>query len=167
MKGKIFLMGAALLGLVTFAACSDDDNDVKDSTVPAAVSASFKTQFPNAVNPQWEKNGQYYVADFTLTQVEKDAWFTDNGTLVMTVSDYGKNLFYLPGTVEGAFAQDDYGTCTVDDVKYYERTSASSFYLIEVEKEGMQDTDVFYDTDGALIIAVPEGSINVTPDTVF
>ena len=84
----------------------------------------------------------------------------------MTETDYGKDLFYLPSVVEKSFSEGEYGTWIVDDIDFYERTD-KDFYLIEVEKAGQRDMDLYYSPDGVLIKAVPDSDVEITPDTVI
>lgn len=165
MKKNLLFMFVALLGIFSFASCSDDD-DNNPGTIPSGVEQAMQTQFPNATNIKWEKKGVYLVADFDESRLDKEAWFTRDGEWKMTETDYGKDLFYLPADVEKAFATGEYGTWTVDDVKLYER-SDKTFYLFEVEKAGQRDMELYYNIDGTVIKAVPDTDVDITPDTVI
>lgn len=162
---SIFALGlAAMLG---FASCSDDNDDVDIKDVPQAYKAALAEKFPDAVNVKWEKNGQYYVADFSKPQTEYDVWFAPEAKWAMTEADYGKNLFMLPPEVEEAFSKGEYGfEHTVEDVEMYERTDLT-FYVIEVEPvSGDADIHIFYNPDGTVIKTVT-GDVSITPDTVL
>ena len=166
MKKNLLFLFVALAGLFSFASCSDDDDDKGLSSVPAKVEQALSDRFPDAKNVKWEKKGAYIVADFYELRLDKEAWFTHAGEWKMTETDYGKDLFYLPADVEGAFAAGEYGTWTVDDVTYYERPD-KNFYLIEVEKPGHRDMDLYYNADGTMIKAVADNDADITPDTVI
>ena len=156
----------AVMGMFAMSACGDDDDDVKPGNLPAGVENAMKVQFPNAQNVKWEKKGAYVVADFIDARSEKEAWFTNDAKLAMTETDYGKDLFYLPSVVEKSFSEGEYGTWIVDDIDFYERTD-KDFYLIEVEKAGQREMDLYFSPDGVLIKAVPDSDVEITPDTVI
>ncbi|MCM1293301.1 MAG: PepSY-like domain-containing protein [Bacteroides sp.] len=175
MKFKFLSLLIATIGLVSFAACSDDDDDntIDPANVPTQVLSAFKAKYPNVdINKvHWETKGQYTVADYdqvgTLEDVE--AWFkTSTGTWAMTETDYGKDLFLIPADINKAFAQSEYSYWTVDEIYLYEYPdNANNFYLFEVEKTGQQDMAVYFDTTGKLIKAVVDNNIDITPDTAL
>ena len=77
------------------------------------------------------------------------------------------NLNELPGLVQNAFQTSEYADWRVDDIDKFERP-AGVFYLIEVEKSGQQDRDLFYDEDGTLLKNVVDtGKDEVLPSISF
>ena len=84
----------------------------------------------------------------------------------MTNIDCGKDLFFILGEVSKSFAESEYGTWTIDDIESYERAN-DSFYVIEVEKVGNSDTDIYYRPNGELIKAVVSDNAEITPVTVL
>lgn len=168
MKNKLFLMMLALCGVFMLSSCSDDDddNDVAASKVPQAYVEALAAKFPEAANVEWENKGAYLVADFTKDFRDYEVWFDSSAKWSMTNIDCGKDLFFIPGEVSKAFAESEYGTWTVDDIESYERAN-DSFYVIEVEKVGNSDTDIYYRPDGELIKAVVSDNAEITPVTVL
>lgn len=163
--GMAAVIGAAVLVPATvLSSCGDDDDDKVTGSVPEAFTKALQAKFPEAKNVEWERKGNYYVAEFTHNFQETDVWFGDGAQWAMTVTDYGKNLFFLPPEVEASFAESEYGYWTVDDVDFYERTDRN-FYVIEVEKKGQPDTDLFYQPDGARIKAITHSTQDITPVT--
>lgn len=167
MEKRILYLFFALIAVFSFSSCDDDDdNDLKPDQVPAAAVQTMNTRFPDAQRVSWEYKGAYVVAEFYENGLEKDAWFTRDGVWKMTEVDYRRDLTFLPAEVNSAFETGEYGYWTVDDIKYYERTD-KSFYLIEVEKAGQRDMDLYYATDGALMKAVVGSDVDITPDTII
>lgn len=168
MKTKLFGLFVAAFCLFAIPSCSDDDgDDLNLNQVPTTIKSAFQAKYASATDVDWEKKGNYYVVDFKYNQLDMDVWYNAaTSKEAMTVTDYGRNLFYLPPTVERAFATGEYGSWTVDDITYYERTD-TSFFLFEVEKAGEKDMDLYYSPDGTLIKAVPESNVDITPDTVI
>ena len=123
--------------------------------------------FPTVNRVEWEKKSGYYVADFHDNGVEMDAWFNSDAVWCMTETDLRTNLNELPGLVQNAFQTSEYADWRVDDIDKFERP-AGVFYLIEVEKSGQQDRDLFYDEDGTLLKNVVDtGKDEVLPSISF
>ena len=85
----------------------------------------------------------------------------------MTETDLRTDLSALPGLIQNAFQTGNYADWRVDDIDKYERP-AGVFYLIEVEKAGQQDRDLFYAEDGTLLKDdVDRENGEVLPDITF
>lgn len=159
-KSILALLMLAVGMTMTFVACSDDDDDNID--VSGAFTTALKQAYPNAKNVEWEKKGVYRVAEFEQNFVDYDIWFDHSAKIVMSVFDYGKDLFLVPdNAVNAAFAESEYGTVwQLDDIKHYKQLT-NEFYVFEVEKNGQPDMDVYYNVAGELIKAVQSDK---TPD---
>ncbi len=155
MKKIGFYIVALAIGFVGFQSCSDDDDD-NGVNVPTELKDALLAKYPNAASAavEWELKHNYYVAEFKETGVEKDVWFSKTGEWVMTETDVlGKAN--LPEAVQTAFAGSEYANWTIDDIDLYER-AGETFYLIEVEKAGERDYNLYYNPDGTSIKAVPD-----------
>ncbi|MCM1348172.1 MAG: hypothetical protein NC338_02060 [Firmicutes bacterium] len=176
MKTKLLFLTLALFSL-SFVACDDDDdNDVRPSQVPQTCLDAFQSMYPNVKNPEWERVGQYYTAEWKegngLRDVE--AWFRTtpdaSGSWAMTQTDYGKDLFLVPTELNVAFNKTEYSTAVIDDIDLYEYPdSTRDIYVIEVTPRGeRQDVLlVFRASDCTYLKAVPDNDIDITPDTVL
>lgn len=175
MKLKLFYLLIAIFGLTSFFACSDDDDDNKlpQVNIPEAVSNAFKTKYPGVdINTvKWETKGKYMVGDFKQVNnmEEVEAWFdATKGDWAMTETDYGKDIFLIPTEINLAFNKTEYAQWTIDDIKYYEYPDTTkNFYMIEVEKAGQQDMDLYFKPDGTSIKNVASTGVDITPDTVI
>ncbi len=166
MKKYFYYLCAGLVGMLFMNSCEEDD-DIRVSEVPKAVMNTFDTMFPNVDRAEWEKNRGYYVAEFWNANAIVEAWFDAKGNWCMTETDLGKNLMNLPETVQIAFNGGEYVTWRVDDMDKYERPN-ETFYLIEVEKNGQRDRDLFFAPDGSVLKdEVDRDGKEVTPDTQF
>lgn len=171
MQIRRFTLALVVLGAAFgFVSCGDDhDNDIK--SVPTAVDTAFQAQYPNGTNTHWETKGAYYVANFRSKggMVETEAWYTAAGKWAMTEYEFGRDLMYLPAAVSAEFARSEYATWVVDDIDVYEYPNASrNMYVIEVDKPGQQDVDLYFGiTDGKaqLLKTAIHRDIDVTPDT--
>lgn len=146
MKRLTYLF-AVLIAATTLIACDDDYN------APQTTRAEFQTQYPNAVDVEWEKKRGYVVAEFHIPgQGECEAWYTKGGEWVMT--RYDIKFSDLPAAVQTAFVT-EYGAQTpVDDVERLERRGNDTLYFIEAEiviNGYLTDIDLDYAEDGTLL----------------
>lgn len=149
MKTDIWKILFLFCSIVMLSAC-DTDDDLPASKVPETIKLAFEARFPTVNRAEWEKKFGYYVAEFYENGVEMQAWFDTDAVWCMTETDLHTDLNELPGLVQSAFQTGGYNDWRVDDIDKYERP-AGVFYLIEVEKNGKQDRDLFYDEDGILL----------------
>lgn len=139
--------------------CGDDDKGIK---VPGAFNEALLAKFPQAHDIEWEYKSGYRVAEFKIGRVETEAWYNTDAGWEMTVRDAGKDASALPVAVAGALADSEYSSWHIDDIDYYERIK-DAFYVIEVEKHGLTDTDLYFSPDGAMLKAVPHTGTDILP----
>ena len=139
-------------GALVVTSCSDDDDD-DGARVPEAVQVAFDSKYGNVGRVEWDREqGGYLVAEFRKDNREHDAWFTEGGEWVMTEVDYVRDLTALPQAVQAGYAATVYAQdgWTVDDIDEIQRPSYETFYVIEVEKAGQPDHDLYFDLNGTL-----------------
>lgn len=148
---SIFLSLFTVLGLF-LASCDNNDDDHKDAIEPTEpVMQAFNKKYPNASNPIFTIEGNYYVAEFTNNGVSTEAWLTEQGKWMMDKADTPFNQ--LPEAVTAAFDNGLYAGWKVDDSYTINRDSMTVVYKIDAEK-GNSDMDLYYSPYGNLIKAV-------------
>ena len=148
---SIFLSLFAVLGLF-LASCDNNDDDHKNAIEPTEpVMQAFNKKYPNASNPIFTIEGNYYVAEFTNNGVSTEAWLTEQGKWMMDKADTPFNQ--LPEAVTAAFDNGLYAGWKVDDSYTINRDSMTVVYKIDAEK-GNSDMDLYYSPYGNLIKAV-------------
>ncbi|MDE6716305.1 MAG: PepSY-like domain-containing protein [Muribaculaceae bacterium] len=165
---KLFnsLAALAICALAAFAVTSCE-NDTSDEILPIAKSFTdaLQQEFPNAKNVTWELNRQYKVAKFDEDFKTYDVWLDPAAKLKMTEIDYGKSFNLVPDTaVEKAFASTMYSDWALNNITSYSRDNGT-FYVIEVEKTGHQDMDVYISEYGNLIKVANHTRDIITPST--
>ena len=60
-----------------FSGCSKNDDDHQGIIPLPPVENAFQEKYPDAKNPVFEIEGNYYVVDFNNEGSETTAWFTD------------------------------------------------------------------------------------------
>lgn len=144
-------MMVCALGVFSLTSCSDDDDN--NINVPDNVTRAFSDKYAGVGRVDWDRErGGYLVAEFNKDGKEYDAWFTETGEWVMTEVDHGKRLENLPQAVQDGYKATTYYTnnWTIDDIDEIQRPAYETFYIIEVEKRGERDYDLYFDANGTL-----------------
>lgn len=149
-KTTLFTLFAGLV--ILLAGCDNNDDDHKDAIEPTEpVMQAFNKKYPNASNPIFTIEGNYYVAEFTNNGVSTEAWLTEQGKWMMDKADTPFNQ--LPEAVTAAFDNGLYAGWKVDDSYTINRDSMTVVYKIDAEK-GNSDMALYYSPYGNLIKAV-------------
>ena len=147
------------LGVFVTASCSDDDDDDRVD-VPSQVQAAFDQKYAGAGRVEWDmEHGGYFVAEFRQGGKDHDAWFTSAGEWVMTEVDHGRNIQDLPQAVQSGYDATAYALqdWRIDDIDEIQRPAYETIYIIEVEKGGQSDCDLYFDLNGTLFREVQGG----------
>lgn len=166
MKKFFYLMLAGMIGSVALTACDDDDDDVK--SIPQRYAQALDAKYPGAsAKAKWEQKKGYYVAEFpNEARCEVDAWFDSDAKWVMSETDLGKDLFLMPVAVNKGYEATTYASSgwIVDDIDWFERPDIE-FYVIEIEKAGNADRDLYFSPDGTQIKDIVSPDTDITPTT--
>lgn len=150
------------LGVFSMTSCSDDDDS--NVNVPENVTRAFNDKYAGVGRVEWDRErGGYLVAEFNKDGKEYDAWFTETGEWVMTEVDHGRRMENLPEAVQAGYEATTYyaENWTIDDIDEIQRPAYETFYIIEVEKKGQPDYDLYFDANGTLFREVQgEGNYN-------
>lgn len=158
-KATFFTLFAGLAILLT--GCDNDNNDHKDAIEPTEpVMQAFNKKYPEAINPIFTIEGNYYVAEFMNSGISTEAWLTEQGKWMMDKADTPFNQ--LPSNVTTAFNNGLYAGWKVDDSYTINRDSMAVIYKINAEK-GNSDMDLYYSQYGNLIRAVNDEGNEDTP----
>ena len=143
-----------------FSGCSKNDDDHQGIIPLPPVENAFQEKYPDAKNPVFEIEGNYYVVDFNNEGSETTAWFTDQGVWMMEKID----IFFtqLPAAVSIAFKQGFYSNWTVDDTYAINRLNTGIVYKIEAE-QSKSEVDLYNSQYGNLIKAVDDEINNDAP----
>lgn len=144
MKTKNLIVLPLLLVLFGFSSCDDDDNLKVDQEYVTALAQKY----PNATGVEWEKKGQYNVAECWVDTRELDVWFATGAQWVMTETEL--RTTDLPQAITTAIVQTEYATWRIDDVDLLEYPSKDKEYVVEVEL-GKQEMDLYFSESGELL----------------
>lgn len=130
----------------SFSSCSSNDDDYLPPD-KAIVNELYRL-YPNAQNVEWSQKGVYYVADCYSLGAELNVWIDANANWVQTETALFRED--LPGSVNTAFAQGDYGSWVIDEITLLTYPQNPAMYVIEVE-QGNQEVALFYSEYGGLL----------------
>ncbi len=147
---KIFWIPVLAVSIGALCSC-DKYDDLNNPGGNKSVENTFKTMYAGVNHVEWEKEGNYWKADFWKDGREMEAWFTLDGQWYQTITDI--TFAELPEAVKAAFLAGEYGGWRVDDVDMFERKDSPTFYVLDVES-GNRDYNLYYSLDGTLIKAV-------------
>ncbi|SHG05290.1 PepSY-like domain-containing protein [Dysgonomonas macrotermitis] len=125
---------------------SGNDTDILPANVPSAISSNFKTVFPNARDIDWETSANVYKVDFEINNVDYDAWYNSDGTLLAYRFDITKSS--LPQSVQTAIS-DKFNGYTIEDVEKVIKANSAG-YLVELENLNIEE-DAYFTEDGTYI----------------
>ena len=114
------------------------------ANMPSVVQNGLKTQFPNAVNLEWEKNGDMFEAEFDVTQQEYAALVDATGKVVAVKQEIDATQLPAPILQQIKTSHQDY---TLDDVEKVER-DGQVLYQVELQKT-MREVKQVYTSAGA------------------
>jgi hypothetical protein len=117
---KIILL--TLTALVSFGSLKTYAQDIK---VSAAVVNSFKTSFKNASDVQWKDCGNYYKADFNMSDQYVTAYYGENANLMAVTKNISP--VQLPVTLQ-AKLKSAYEGYWVSDLFEFSDESGTSYY---------------------------------------
>ena len=118
---------------------------------PDKVQEAFQKMYPKVTTVEWERKGDYHIADIRVKGRELNVWFSDKGKWLMTETDV-ESLEAVPPVVAKVFMQSTMASMQLEDVRIITFPKQPAVIIIEVEE---YDTDsefqLFYSPDGKLL----------------
>lgn len=119
------------------------DNDIAFSEVPSVVQNTFKSNFPNSRDVEWEKYGDDFEVDFELNDIDYSARIDAKGNLL--TYKYDIDMSEIPQPIHGFFEKEYAGKIYDDSEKLVQ--NGVSYYQMEIEGF-LSDTKVVVDSLG-------------------
>ncbi len=148
MKLKYYVMIPTLAGVLA-SGCVSDEVVAPENR----AHESFRKMYPEVTSVEWERENNYYVAEFKVGNHDMEAWFDEGGEWQLTETDLPYND--LPEAVRQAHEAGDFKDWTVDDVDFVERNGREAIYVLEVKRSNTE-YDLYYLADGTLVRAFPD-----------
>lgn len=125
---------------------SSYDQDINQANVPAAIRTNFSATFPNAHDIDWELSSNVYKVDFDIYNVDYDAWYTENGTLIAYKFDITRSS--VPSAITSTIST-QFSGYSIDDAEKVVKANSVG-YFIELESRNVEE-DAYFAEDGTYI----------------
>lgn len=136
---KKILIAFAVLPWALFS-CSQN---IVQSQVPSVVLNTFKQNFPDAMDVEWEKKWNMYEVEFEIGNADHEVWIDNSGKIIKHIQDY--SFAALPQPVRDAITK-DYSQYKLEDVDMIEADGKVT-YEVEFES-GKMELIVTFSPDG-------------------
>ncbi len=137
MKKYLFMLAASVLSTITFA------QKVKEKDLPADVKTAFQKLYPDVKKAKWEKEKEYFEAEFEMKESDVSVLFDAFGNLVETEVEI--EVDQLPSSSKAYLAK-SYPSQKVKEASKI--TDAKGKVTFEAELKGKE---VFFESDGSFI----------------
>ena len=97
MKKILFITVAAMITSLAFA------QKIQEKNVPKLVKTAFQTQYPNAKEVKWDKEGEKFEASFDLSNKDNSVLFDAKGNVLETEREIG--IYQLPENIRDYVAK--------------------------------------------------------------
>lgn len=133
---------------VSFVACS---NDIPEAKVPSVVLNSFKTDFPNATQVDWDKVKGNYVAEFEVETVDHEVKFSADGKKIMQKKDLIEAS--LPATIITSI-KTNFSAYVLEEIEEVIKEGVT-YYQVELDTKGKPDKKMVFSADGRETTTLP------------
>jgi len=124
---------------------SCSSQSISRDKVPSIVLNTFKVQYPNSNDVEWEKHGSVYEAEFDMNDsTEIAARIDEAGKLLMQKQDL--TIADLDPRVVAAI-QGQYKDYDIDDVERVKK-SGTVYYQVELKAMGKKEVNLVFSADG-------------------
>lgn len=129
-----------VMGAMMLTSCS---KELSTNEIPSVVYNSFKTEYPNAMEAEWEQNNEYFDVEFDVDGVEHEVQLDSSGEIMLKKEEIMRDE--LPQQVNDAIST-DFANEEIDDI---ERISKDGKTYYEVEFGGtFKDNVLIFDSSG-------------------
>ena len=148
---KTYLISGLLLAAFTvFTSCGTDEG-ISINEIPTDVVDDFDSRHANSSGIKWEKEGNYYEAEFTENGVEKEIVYDLDGNWVQTECEI--SLDDVPQAANDYIAA-NYPEAKIEEAESINRAEGD---FVEVEiQDGKNERELLFDTSGNFIEEVIE-----------
>jgi len=122
-------------------ACS---NDIPTKDVPSVILNTFKSQFPKALDIEWEKENNIYEVEFELENTDHTARYNTDGKLIIFKKDI--HTSELPQAIKSVLSA-NFKDYVVDETELVKKGNAT-YYQLELESRGKRDKKLVFSEDG-------------------
>lgn len=135
------IFAAVLFSSILFFACETSQEDVPENILNA-----FNSEYPDAMDVEWEKESDGYEVEFEIDDVEREITYDMQGNIIETGIDVSEDE--LPQNTL-SYISENYAGYEIDDADEVENNGVTYF---EVELEnGDQEIDLLFNMQGDFV----------------
>ncbi len=117
--------------------------------IPAAVTDTFKIQYPNAANVEWKDKLTAFMASFNLNKVKYEVRYTNKGAWMQ--SEHPIAQADLPASVADGLKKSKYADWKVTAYYQLQLPGDKIQYHISVEKSDLNKKNLLFSSEGQLL----------------
>ena len=151
MKYNLIQNLSLITGLLVFVSCGTDDDGLTIDEIPTEVISDFDSRHSNVTDITWEREGDYYEAEWTENGLEKEIVYDLDGNWIQTECEV--SLDEVPAAAVD-YINSNYNGATLEKAETIERADGD---FIEVEiQDGSAERELLFDLDGNFVEEVIE-----------
>lgn len=132
---------AVLFTTILFFACETSVEEVPDNILNA-----FNNEYPNAMEVEWEKEGDEYEVEFEIDEVEREITYDMQANIVETGIDVSEDE--LPANTL-TYISENYAGYEIDDADEVENGDMS-YFEVEIEND-QQEIELLFNLQGDFV----------------
>ena len=117
--------------------------------IPAVVTESFKSKYPNASNVEWKDKLTGFVAHFDQGSAKFEAKFSNKGEWQQT--EHATTEADLPAAIKDGLAKSKYADWKATEFYTRDLPGNKTQYRISVEKSDLQKKNLLFSSEGQLL----------------
>jgi len=141
----IFTISSTIFIIMIMVSCNKEST-LKSDKIPSAIQNSFRTAHAEVKDESWEKDGDYFEAEYDKNGMEQTILYDNSGNVIRTESEISNKD--IPSTI-GSYVLDYYKGYRIVDAATIIK-SDGSFYKIEIKK-GNSEQEFLFDMEGNFV----------------
>lgn len=144
MKTIKTLTAAALI--IGATACTKDKTPASTENLPEQVGSSFSKQNPDVKDVKWEKEGDYFEAEFEVDGKEVEVVYDKDGKVVAKEMEIDAST--LPQAIN-EYIQANFNGSDIEEACEVKQ-KGETFYMVEIESDDTE-TELLFDHEGKFL----------------
>ncbi len=142
-----------VLLFVIVTSCNKNTTNISEKELPQAVQNSFHTIYAAVTDVDWEKEGNFYEAEFEENDAEQTILFNANGNILRTESEI--LISAIPAAIP-LYVESNFKGFKIEETVIL-KTAGNIYYKIEIQ-DRRNELDILFDMTGNYISEDKEDS---------
>jgi|GEM_PF-962265 len=138
---------------------------MKENALPTDVLKNFKTTFFDAKKTTWVKEGENFIASFTLDEMKSSATYNEQGEWLQTSTPMDEKE--IPSSITN-YVKNNLPEARIKQSDYVEKPNKEIFYYVVAKKDGVgqQGIELFFSKSGKFTKKIDPLDVKTTTDIV-